>query len=91
MYYTRGGAALKLFFEGGVPQETLKWGSKELTTRVKYRVLGTKNVPGSVKNRVYRTTEQIKMRSWELHTPITTLCRLRSRALYHWLCIVAEV
>ena len=43
-----------------MPHDTLKWGSKELTTRVKYGVLGTKNVPGSVKNRVYGTTKQLK-------------------------------
>ena len=31
-----GGGALKLFFDGGVPHETLKWGSKERTKTTKY-------------------------------------------------------
>ena len=32
------GGALRFLFDGGVPQPTMKWGSKELTTMVKYRV-----------------------------------------------------
>ena len=36
---------------------SLKWGSKELTTRVKYGVLGTETIPGSVKTRVYGTAQ----------------------------------
>ena len=32
-----GGGVFRFFFDGGVPQPTMKWGSKELTTRVKYR------------------------------------------------------
>ena len=48
-----GGGALRFFFDGGVPQPTMKWGSKELTTRVKYRVLGTiYELSGRVKNGV---------------------------------------
>ena len=44
-----GGGALRFFFDGGVPQPTMKWGSKERTTRVKYRVLGTTELSGRVK------------------------------------------
>ena len=36
----------------------MKWGSKELTTRVKYRVLGTTELSGRVKNGVEGTTKQ---------------------------------
>ena len=46
------GGALRFFFDGGVPQPTMKWRSKELTTRVKYRVLGTTELLGRVKNGV---------------------------------------
>ena len=45
----RGGGALRFFFDGGVPQPTMKWGSKERTTMVKYRVLGTTELSGRVK------------------------------------------
>ena len=44
--------ALRFFFDGGVPQPTMKWGSNEPTTRVKYRVLGTTELSGRVKNGV---------------------------------------
>ena len=47
-----GGGAFRFFFDGGVPQPTMKWESKELTTRVKYRVLGTTELSGRVKNGV---------------------------------------
>ena len=41
----------------------MKWGSKELTTRVKYRVLGTTELSGRVKNGVYRTTKLLNQQS----------------------------
>ena len=47
-----GGGALRFFFDGGVPQPTTEWGSKERTTRVKYRVLGTTELLGRVENGV---------------------------------------
>ena len=56
MYKARGGGggggALRFFFDRGVPQPTMKWGSKEWTIRVKYRVLGTTELSGRVKNGV---------------------------------------
>ena len=50
-----GEGGLRFFFDGGVPQPTMKWGSKELTTRVKYRVLGTTELSGRVINGVLGT------------------------------------
>ena len=45
-----GGGGTQIFSSTGCAQPTMKWGSKELTTRVKYRVLGTTELSGRVKN-----------------------------------------
>ena len=74
------GGALEFYFDGGVPHESLKWGSKELTTRVKYGVLGTETIPGSVETRVYGTAQLPRVR--RLYIP-----RLRLRSLYRTLAL----
>ena len=56
------GGALEFYFDGDVPHESLKWGSKELTPRVKYGVLGTETIPDSVETRVYGTAQLPRVR-----------------------------
>ena len=38
MYISSPGGGTQIFFDGDVPHETLKWGSKELSKWTKYRV-----------------------------------------------------